>query len=103
MTLPRGEFSKDGDFAEEGEFAQNSNFPRRAMLLGRAALLQPSKWTNVKVRCDFEPCRIHNRHGWLLKLLLQVRWHLSNRRDVPTLNFVIVHLAQMLLPSRKYE
>jgi hypothetical protein len=39
----------------------------------------------------------------LLKLLWQVLWRLSNRRDVPTLNFSIVRVAQSLLPSWQYE
>ncbi len=26
MTLPKGEFAKDGNFAEEGEFAQDGDF-----------------------------------------------------------------------------
>jgi hypothetical protein len=39
----------------------------------------------------------------LLKLLSQVLLRLSNRRDVPTLNFSIMRVAQSLLPSRQYE
>jgi hypothetical protein len=34
-----------------------------------SALLQPSKWTNVKKRSEFVPHRIHNWHGWPSKLL----------------------------------
>ncbi len=69
MTSARGEFAKDGDFAKEGKFAQDGDFAQEGTLLRRAALSQPSKWTNVKVRYDFAPYCIHNRHGWPLKLL----------------------------------
>jgi hypothetical protein len=83
MTLPRGEFAKDGDFAEEGEFAQGGNIAQEGNVAEEGGIFakdgnifKEGKFANegfvVNIRCHCqshvdECALVHN--GYALALM----------------------------------